>query len=256
MIILKKFKKIIPSFRHKTDIQIFDNSRLHTKYKLYNKPLRSGNLIKRKKTLFGAFCYNLSFVFNSNLNLITTSYSYNMRPYKKIITCQTLTGEIYNIPGIDSLNIGKILLTQANIIMYPSKFICKGILTYLWKLPMNTICCNVTNLNNTKITFAKAGGTFCKLKKNKKNKKKLLLIELPSKQELLFTKNTKAYVGQNQNFRTNELIEGKWGSSFSLKKKIAVRGVAMNPVDHPNGGRTKTVQPERSPWNWVAKKKK
>ncbi|NCQ50323.1 hypothetical protein GW796_00180 [archaeon] len=21
----------------------------------------------------------------------------------------------------------------------------------------------------------------------------------------------------------------------------------MNPVDHPNGGRTKTVQPERSP---------
>jgi ribosomal protein L2 len=30
----------------------------------------------------------------------------------------------------------------------------------------------------------------------------------------------------------------------------------MNPVDHPNGGRTKTVQPERSPWNWVAKQKK
>jgi ribosomal protein L2 len=32
--------------------------------------------------------------------------------------------------------------------------------------------------------------------------------------------------------------------------------VAMNPVDHPNGGRAKTVQPERSPWNWVAKKTK
>jgi ribosomal protein L2 len=30
----------------------------------------------------------------------------------------------------------------------------------------------------------------------------------------------------------------------------------MNPVDHPNGGRTKTVRPERSPWGWVAKIKK
>jgi ribosomal protein L2 len=29
--------------------------------------------------------------------------------------------------------------------------------------------------------------------------------------------------------------------------------VAMNPVDHPHGGRTKVSQPEVSPWGWVAK---
>ncbi len=256
MILLKKFKKLIPSYRHKTDIQIFDNSLLKTQFRLYNKPLNSINLIKRKKKLFNPFCYLINFVFNKSLNLITTSYSYNMRPYKKIISCQTLTGEIYNIPGIENINIGKILLTQTNISNYTNHFLCKGILTFLWKLPYNTNCCNIANLQNIKITFAKASGTWCKLKKNKKNKKKLMLIELPSKQEILLPKHTKAYVGQNQNFKTNELIEGKWGSSFSLKKKISVRGVAMNPVDHPNGGRTKTVQPERSPWNWVAKKKK
>jgi ribosomal protein L2 len=28
----------------------------------------------------------------------------------------------------------------------------------------------------------------------------------------------------------------------------------MNPVDHPHGGRTKTSQPELSPWGWVAKR--
>ena len=38
-----------------------------------------------------------------------------------------------------------------------------------------------------------------------------------------------------------------------LSKKIMVRGVAKNPVDHPNGGRTKAKQPEKSPWGWVAK---
>jgi large subunit ribosomal protein L2 len=29
--------------------------------------------------------------------------------------------------------------------------------------------------------------------------------------------------------------------------------VAMNPVDHPHGGRTKTNKPEVSPWGWVTK---
>jgi ribosomal protein L2 len=30
----------------------------------------------------------------------------------------------------------------------------------------------------------------------------------------------------------------------------------MNAVDHPNGGRTKSKQPELSPWGWVAKHNK
>jgi large subunit ribosomal protein L2 len=72
----------------------------------------------------------------------------------------------------------------------------------------------------------------------------------------LLSKMSKAYIGKNENFRINDLVEGKWGFGFHNKKKINVRGVAMNPVDHPNGGRTKTVQPEKSPWNWIAKKKK
>jgi ribosomal protein L2 len=32
--------------------------------------------------------------------------------------------------------------------------------------------------------------------------------------------------------------------------------VAMNPVDHPNGGRTKTNSPERTPWSKIAKRSK
>jgi large subunit ribosomal protein L2 len=34
---------------------------------------------------------------------------------------------------------------------------------------------------------------------------------------------------------------------------VTVRGVAMNPIDHPHGGRTKTNKPEVSPWGWVTK---
>lgn len=34
-----------------------------------------------------------------------------------------------------------------------------------------------------------------------------------------------------------------------------VRGVAMNPVDHPHGGRTKTIRLPLTPWGLVTKKK-
>lgn len=46
------------------------------------------------------------------------------------------------------------------------------------------------------------------------------------------------------------------GFLHKAKKKITVRGVAKNPVDHPNGGRTKAKQPELSPWGWIAKRNK
>jgi ribosomal protein L2 len=35
-----------------------------------------------------------------------------------------------------------------------------------------------------------------------------------------------------------------------------VRGVAKNPVDHPNGGRSKTKQPLKTPWGLIAKHNK
>lgn len=48
-------------------------------------------------------------------------------------------------------------------------------------------------------------------------------------------------------------VTGKSGINRNLGKNVIVRGVAMNPVDHPHGGRTKTNKPEVSPWGWVTK---
>ena len=45
----------------------------------------------------------------------------------------------------------------------------------------------------------------------------------------------------------NKEIYGKAGSLRYRGLKPKVRGVAMNPVDHPHGGRTKTNKPEVSP---------
>jgi ribosomal protein L2 len=110
-----------------------------------------------------------------------------------------------------------------------------------------SIFSNVYNFQNNKVTYARSSGSFCKLRKSKKSKNKLLTVVLPSGINIFIKKITKVYLGKNTNFNVNSLIEGKFGYGFHVYKKINVRGVAMNPVDHPNGGRTKTVQPERSP---------
>jgi large subunit ribosomal protein L2 len=40
-----------------------------------------------------------------------------------------------------------------------------------------------------------------------------------------------------------------------LGKKSIVRGVAMNPVDHPHGGRAKSIKYPRTPWGLTTKYK-
>jgi len=122
-------------------------------------------------------------------------------------------------------------------------------------LPYNFEVCNIMNSINRKWTFAKSSGTFAVKLKTKKHIK-LIAVKLPSQSIFFFSKESKCFIGHNFNFFLNKQVEGKWGFSFKKSKKIVVRGVAKNPVDHPNGGRTKAKQPEKSPWGWIAKNSK
>ena len=256
MLLIKNFKRLIPSFRHKTNINIFDNIFFFLKNKKFTKYIIKKNLIKRKKKFYKNKLIPINCQVFNNVNFITKNFFYDFKPYKKFINCQTIFNINYTIPGLDKLNVGKIILSYKNLLNNFNKSFFKGLFLYLNNMPYNLNFCNITNFKDNKITFAKAAGTFCKKKQIKKSKKKLILIILPSTQEIFLNKNCRGYIGENQNFKVNQLVEGKYGFSFHKKKKIKVRGVAMNPVDHPNGGRAKTVQPERSPWNWVAKKTK
>ena len=51
------------------------------------------------------------------------------------------------------------------------------------------------------------------------------------------------------------VVNTKAGFWKRYGKKSQVRGVAMNPVDHPHGGRTKAIKYPRTPWGKTTKKK-
>ena len=115
-----------------------------------------------------------------------------------------------------------------------------------------TLFFNLIFLKKNYGQYAKSAGTFCQLI-DFNEKKKLYLIELPTKKRLWISGNCSCIIGRNSNIRVKKIITGKAGLNRLQGIRPTVRGVAMNPVDHPHGGRTKTNKPEVTPWGKIAK---
>jgi large subunit ribosomal protein L2 len=84
---------------------------------------------------------------------------------------------------------------------------------------------------------------------------KFALLKLPSGEQRMVQAQCRATVGQVGNIDHENISIGKAGRSRWAGKRPHVRGVAMNPVDHPHGGgegRSKGNHPQ-SPWGTPAK---
>lgn len=72
-------------------------------------------------------------------------------------------------------------------------------------------------------------------------------VKLPSGEVRLIPLECKATVGQVGNVEHENIQGGKAGRSRWLGRRPGVRGVAMNPVDHPHGGGEGRSGPGRHP---------
>lgn len=100
--------------------------------------------------------------------------------------------------------------------------------------------------------WAKSAGGCCKvLYKTFCNN--FLVITLPSGLKKRISVKFFCILGKLSNIYHKKEIIGSAGLNSCLGYRPSVRGIAMNPVDHPHGGRTNTVKPEVSPWGWVTK---
>ena len=61
-------------------------------------------------------------------------------------------------------------------------------------------------------------------------------LKLPSGEVRMVPDKCKATIGQVGNKEHDQIVSGKAGRSRWLGKRPKVRGVVMNPVDHPHGG--------------------
>ncbi len=77
------------------------------------------------------------------------------------------------------------------------------------------------------------------------------LLRLPSGELRKVTRDCRATIGQTGNLDHDKIKLGKAGRSRWLGRRPNVRGVAMNPVDHPHGGgegRTSGGRHPTTPW--------
>ena len=82
-----------------------------------------------------------------------------------------------------------------------------------------------------------------------------VVVQLPSKLKKIFSYYSFALYDQAALPEKKKMLNTKAGYWRSFGKKPIVRGVAMNAVDHPHGGRTKSVKTPLTPWGFVTKKK-
>lgn len=118
--------------------------------------------------------------------------------------------------------------------------------------PKHCIFSNLIEINSNKSKYAKSAGTYLSVYKKIKELN-IFILKLPTGVKKYFSGDSRATIGRNSNFLNKFTCIGKAGINRNKGFRPSVRGIAMNPVDHPHGGRTKTNQPEMSPWGWVTK---
>jgi len=127
--------------------------------------------------------------------------------------------------------------------------------TFLFNFPISAFIHNVHKKNYIKslAIFSRAAGTYCQIIQKYKNQ---IQICLPSGRFIFIKSDTFAALGKVSNTKFNLRVLGKAGKNRLKGCKPKVRGIAMNPIDHPHGGRTNGGRPSVSPWGKLTKGKK
>ena len=84
-------------------------------------------------------------------------------------------------------------------------------------------------------------------------------VRMPSGEVRKIHINCRATIGQLGNIEHENQVIGKAGRSRHMGKRPSVRGIAMNPVDHPHGGgeaRSTSGRPPTTPWGQMTMGKK
>lgn len=155
--------------------------------------------------------------------------------------------KFFNINTILNTYTGSLLTCQEKItdfyLGYRSKLI---------NLPVGSLISNISK-NSQFATIVRSAGTFAQLIQKQHN---FCKIKLPSNQIINYPNNSYATLGINSNIQANSTIIGKAGKNRLKNKRPTVRGIAMNPVDHPHGGRSNGGCHPMTPWGIKTRGKK
>lgn len=205
----------------------------------------NGKIIVKSKQNIKSNIYLLFDQKRNFINLLGLIINFKLNIYGHILgLIKYSNGIISCIKLAYGLNLGS-FLKSINLPLRLFKINLLGFRLYLRLLKVNMIFFDL-GLFNKKPIYIKSSGTFSQILQLNKELG-IILIKLPSNKKKYVNFNYLCSLGRNNNIFKKFTIKGKSGINRLNGKNITVRGVAMNPVDHPHGGRTKTNKPEVSP---------
>jgi large subunit ribosomal protein L2 len=175
------------------------------------------------------------------------SIEYDPNRSARIALLNYRDGERRYILAPDGLKLGEMLQSG------PDAEIKPGNCLPLRNMPLGTNVHNVELFPGRAARVARSAGSFCQLMAKEGDYAQL---RLPSGEVRRFHVNCRAVVGQVGNLDHENISYGKAGRRRWLGRLGSVRGVAMNPVDHPMGGGEGKSSGGRhpcSPWGKITK---
>ena len=148
------------------------------------------------------------------------------------------------------VNVGDVLTSGENVDIRPGNSLP------LHAIPLGTVIHNIELKKGHGAQMIRSAGSFGQLMAKEG---KYAQVRMPSTEVRKVLLECKATVGQLGNTEHEIVRIGKAGRNRWKGWRPTVRGVAMNPVDHPHGGgegKTSGGRPSVSPWGLHTKGKK
>jgi large subunit ribosomal protein L2 len=159
-------------------------------------------------------------------------------------------GELSYILAPQRLKAGDVVISGNKVDVKP------GNAMPLKNIPVGTIVHNVEMKIGKGGQIARSAGTYVQLVGRDQG---MALLRLSSGEVRMVSADCMATIGAVSNPDEQNIVIGKAGRSRWLGRRPHVRGVAMNPIDHPHGGgegRTSGGRHPVTPWGISTKGKK
>ncbi|AZO96543.1 50S ribosomal protein L2 [Iocasia frigidifontis] len=232
---IKKFKPTTPSRRYMTVSSFSEISRTKPEKSLLA-PLKKsggrnvdGRITTRHKGGGHKRRYRMiDFKRNKDgVPALVSTIEYDPNRSARIALLKYADGEKRYILAPNKLSVGETVMSGENADIKPGNSL------KLKDIPVGTIIHNVELSPGKGGQLARSAGTMAQIMAKEG---KYAHIKLPSGEVRLVRMDCKATIGQVGNIDHENITVGKAGRSRWKGKRPTVRGVVMNPHDHPHGG--------------------
>ena len=192
---------------------------------------------------------NYRLVHNINGTYCSLVLGINYDPNKNIfiaLNFNLLTHSFFYSPAIHKIYVGALLVCGDDI-----DEIRIGYRLKLANIPVGSLICYLSENKQSK--YIKSAGSYGQLVEKSYRHCK---VKLPSGAILSTISSAYATIGTLSNPNHNKIVIGKAGRNRLIGIRPSTRGVAMNPVDHPHGGRSNGGFISKTPWGKITRGKK